>query len=87
MFKAIQVFDSLASIFSTCWMIVGSVYVYGKWSSVTWDQKEGATDLKYCNYTTYMFAFVVITIGFISLCFSLLGALCTCFCKGSESED
>ena len=100
-FKAMKVFDSLASVFSTSWMIAGSVYVYGKWSIVTWEETANSgnqnttttdattdvTDLTYCDYTTYIFAFVVITIGYISLCFSVLAALCTCFCRGSDSED
>ena len=80
-------------------MIVGSVYVYGKWGNVTWEQTtvsgdkdedalNGITmDANYCDYTTYIFAFVVITIGFVSLFFSVLGAICTCFCKGSDSEE
>ena len=98
MVKAIKVFDSVASIFSTCWMIVGSFYVYGSWTIVKW--VEGATgatadnptsiataDSTYCDYGTYMFAFIVITIGYISLWISVLAAICTCFCRGSESEN
>ena len=96
MFKLIKVFDSLASIFSTCWMIVGSAYVYGKWTVVTWNPDAIDSDVKsddaiamknYCDYTTYMFAFVVITIGYVSLFFSLLGAICTCFCKGADADE
>ena len=91
MFKLIKVFDSLASIFSTCWMIVGSTYVYGKWTVVTWNpdvNTDGPIAMeKYCDYTTYMFAFVVITIGYVSLFFSLLGAICTCFCKGADADE
>ena len=81
-------------------MIVGSVYVYGKWTTVTWEEVSTdaqkvtddltrdatAADYTYCNYGTYMFAFIVITIGYISLCLSVLAAICTCFCRG-ESED
>merc|ERR1719384_3113246 len=53
LYKLIKVFDSLASIFSTCWMIVGSVYVYGKWTLVTWNPDAVNTDdpiatQKYC---------------------------------------
>ena len=95
MVKAIKVFDSVASIFSTCWMIVGSFYVYGSWTIVKWvegatgDSTNGVTgvDSTYCDYGTYMFAFIVITIGYISLCLSVLAAICTCFCRGSESEN
>lgn len=114
MYKVIKVFDSVASIFSTCWMIVGSIYVYGKWTIVSWEenvvrdfttteltaiQNDNTTDIittslpnvvanpNYCIFVTYMFAFVVITIGYVSLCISIIGAICTCYCSGSDSED
>ena len=113
MYKVIKVVDSLASIFSTCWMIAGSVYVYGKWHIVSWEeisasdgtsteqtaiQNDNTSDTvtpvmnsvansNYCDYDTFMFSFVVITIGYISLCISIIGALCTCYCNGSDSED
>ena len=75
---ALRIYDSLASIFSTCWLIVGSVYVYGKHSSVTFGNPKEAT---YCDYNAYTFAFVVITIGFVSLGLSILAALCACCFK------
>ena len=98
LYKLIKVFDSLASIFSTCWMIVGSVYVYGKFSEVKYgkftSESEEATetdpilpDPDYCDSTTFIFAFTVITIGYISLGFSILLALITCFWTGSDSEE
>jgi hypothetical protein len=65
---------------STCWLIAGSYYVYG--ASPTYDD---ATKPTYCDYDAYMFAFIVITIGYISLCLSVVAAVCACFCrKGSE---
>lgn len=75
---ALRIYDSLASIFSTCWLIVGSVYVYGKHSSVTFANVKEAT---YCDYNAYTFAFVVITIGYVSLGLSILAALCACCFK------
>jgi hypothetical protein len=41
----------------------------------------------YCDFDTFMFSFVVITIGYISLCISIIGAVCTCFWSGSDSDD
>lgn len=114
MYKVIKVFDSLASIFSTCWMIAGSYYVYGKWHIVSWTAtaigddatteqtsvpNDNTTDIitstvtnevmdpNYCDFDTFMFAFVVITIGYVSLCISIIGAICTCYCNGSDSEN
>ena len=97
-YKVIKVFDSLASIFSTCWMIVGSVYVYGEFSKVSYEQyttdseevsetNPVVIDPNYCDSTTLIFAFTVITIGYVSLALSILGALITCFWTGSDSED
>lgn len=34
-FLLLRVYDSLASIFSTCWLIVGAVYVYGPYAAGT----------------------------------------------------
>ena len=81
--KLLRTFDSLASIFSTCWLIVGACYVYSTYEIVTHHVLE---DDNYCEYTAYTFAFIVITIGFISLVLSMIAALCACFCK-SEDED
>ena len=80
-------------------MIVGSVYVYGKFSEVQYDNKftsesGEATETDpvvlnpdYCDSTAFIFAFTVITIGYISLGFSILLALITCFWTGSDSEE
>ena len=81
--KLLRTFDSLASIFSTCWLIVGAYYVYSTYEIVTHHVLE---DENYCEYTAYTFAFIVITIGFISLVLSLIAALCACFCKSDEED-
>ena len=81
--KLLRTFDSLASIFSTCWLIVGAYYVYSTYEIVTHHVLE---DEHYCEYTAYTFAFIVITIGFISLVLSLVAALCACFCKSDDEE-
>ena len=79
-------------------MIVGSVYVYGKFSQVSYDEytsdSEEVTEANplvhnpnYCDSTTLIFAFTVITIGYISLGFSILLALITCFWTGTDPEE
>eukprot|EP00095_Tigriopus_kingsejongensis_P004244 maker-scaffold711_size108467-snap-gene-0.34 protein:Tk04244 transcript:maker-scaffold711_size108467-snap-gene-0.34-mRNA-1 annotation:"PREDICTED: uncharacterized protein LOC100493102 isoform X4" len=65
----LTIYDSFASIFSTCWLIVGSIYVYGV-SPDFYDRNSP----NHCDYHAYMFAFVVITIGYISLALSILAA-------------
>ena len=82
-YKLLRVFDSVASIFSTCWLIVGAYYVYSTYETVTHHVFE---DENYCEYTAYTFAFIVITIGFISLVLSLIAAICACFCRNDEEE-
>jgi len=64
--------------FSTCWLIAGSYYVYG--ATPTYDDVAQPT---YCDKGAYVFAFAVITIGYISLCLSVAGAICACFCRKS----
>ena len=84
----LQVFDTLASVFSTCWLIAGSVYVYGAYHHVTYnDEEEESQLLHFCNYGTYVFAFVVITIGYISLVLSLVAAVCSCACRAVDEDD
>ena len=77
----LRTFDSVASIFSTCWLIVGAVNVYSTYEDVEHHDK---LDPQYCDYTAYTFAFIVITIGFISLVLSIIAAVCACFCSSSE---
>ena len=81
--KGLRAFDSLASIFSTCWLIVGAHNVYSTYEYVNHHEE---IDEDYCDYTTYTFAFIVITIGFISLVLSVVAALCACFCRSSDDE-
>ena len=80
--KGLKVFDTLASIFSTCWLIAGSIYVYGV--SPTYDEP---TSSSYCDESAYKFAFSVITIGYISLALSVVAAICSCFCRGDDDSE
>jgi len=81
--KGLQIFDTFASIFSTCWLIVGSYYVYGLTNGPTYGNPLEAT---YCDYTAYTFAFAVITIGYVSLVLSLVAALCSICFKADASD-
>jgi len=82
--KGLRLFDTLASIFSTIWLIVGAHNVYSSYEYVT---HHDPSDPMYCDYTVYTFAFIVITIGFISLVLSVIAALCACVCKSSSDEE
>lgn len=82
--KGLRTFDSLASIFSTCWLIAGSYYVYSTYTTVTHDDTSQPT---YCDKTAYTFSFIVITIGYISLGLSIIAALCACFCRSGSEEQ
>ena len=82
--KAIRVFDTVASIFSTIWLIVGAVNVYKSYNDVNHHELSHEN---FCDYTAYTFAFIVITIGFISLVLSVIAALCACICKPSDDDE
>merc|ERR1711997_64010 len=73
--KAIRAFDTVASIFSTIWLIVGAYNVYSSYEFVN---HHDLVNESFCDYTAYTFAFIVITIGFISLVLSVIAALCAC---------
>ncbi|TRY78900.1 hypothetical protein TCAL_01703 [Tigriopus californicus] len=77
--SVLTIYDSFASVFSTIWLVVGSIYVYGV--SPDFQHRDSP---KYCDYNAYMFAFVVITIGYISLGLSILAALFACVCRSNR---
>ncbi|XP_040575720.1 uncharacterized protein [Lepeophtheirus salmonis] len=62
--------DILASVFSTVWLIIGSIYVYGNLDLNYVNQNEE----NYCDLKLYGTAFIVITIGYISLFMSTIAA-------------
>lgn len=77
--SVLTIYDSFASVFSTVWLVVGSIYVYGV--SPDFHHRDSHN---YCDYNAYMFAFVVITIGYISLGLSILAALFACVCRSNR---
>ena len=79
--KGLKIFDTVASIFSTCWLVVGSYHVYS--AKPTFDNPLSKD---YCDYTPFMCAFVVITIGYISLGLSVLAAVISCICNRGEDD-
>lgn len=80
--KFLRAFDSVASIFSTCWLIAGGYYVYNCYTEVNHHLEEENSPY-FCDYTAYTFAFIVITIGFVSLALSVIAAICACYCRSS----
>ena len=80
--KLLRAFDTFTSIFSTLWLLIGSYFVYSVYDDVTHKKMD---DENYCDYTAYTFAFIVITIGFISLALSIIAALCMCVIKNTDA--
>ena len=80
--KLLRAFDTFTSIFSTLWLLIGSYFVYSVYDDVTHKKLD---DENYCDYTAYTFAFIVITIGFISLALSIIAALCMCVIKNTDA--
>ena len=42
------------NLFIFCWFIAGNVWVFGQWSSVTFDNSSA----DYCDKAAYMFSFI-----------------------------
>lgn len=82
--RSLRAFDSVASIFSTCWLIVGGYYVYDCYNEVNHNLDDAEDNANFCDYTAYTFAFIVITIGFISLTLSVIAAICACCWRSSD---
>ena len=80
----LRVYDSLASIFSTCWLIAGGVFVYG--ASADGVEFYDVESAEYCDHAAFVFAFVVVTIGFVSLGVSMAAAVCACACRRSKGQ-
>lgn len=53
--------------------MTGSIYVYG-----ADPQYDSPSEPHYCPEGAYLFAFIVVTIGYVSLALSLLAAVCHC---------
>ena len=81
--KFLRTFDTVASVFSTLWLLIGSYFVYSCYDKVIHDEKDKDSD-NFCDYTAYLFAFIVITIGFISLALSIIAAVCMCAVRNNE---
>ena len=81
--KFLRTFDTVASVFSTLWLLIGSYFVYSCYDKVIHDEKDKDSD-NFCDYTAYLFAFIVITIGFVSLALSIIAAVCMCAVRNNE---
>jgi len=75
--KLLKVMTPLFSIAQFCIFIWGTIEVFGHYSS--WEYSEIFIDSKterYCNYTAYMFAFVLLLIQWVVV--PILIVLCCC---------
>ena len=68
---------ALANVFNICWFIVGSIDVFGNWSSYNLPNSDD-NRLK-CDDITYMFSFVLLIIAWVGApIISIL--VCGCHC-------
>lgn len=70
--------NSLVSLFITCWFICGNVWVYRIYEPIY--EKNATTLLIYCNKTVYLYAFWTITLVYILIGAALVGGCCVLFC-------
>ena len=81
--KLVKAFDTVASVFSTLWLIIGGYFVYGCYDIVQFDSEN--LNSKYCDSTAYYFAFGVITLGCISLVLSVISFVCMLCVKHTDA--
>ena len=53
-----------ATPFILCWFLAGNVWVFGRWSSVTFDNGSSAD---YCDKAAYMLSFINLILGWYVL--------------------
>ena len=68
---------NLLIVFNICWFIVGSVYVFGNWSSYNLPNSDD-NRLK-CDDITYMFSFVLLIIAWVGAPIIFI-LVCGCHC-------
>ena len=76
--KLLRTFDTVASLFHTLWLLLGSYFVYSCYNKVTHTQVQEISeniDDNFCVYSAYTFAFIIVTINLISLILSFIAAL------------
>ena len=65
---------SMVGLFGFCWFIAGNVWVFGNWSSVTFEgPPNGVLEhppppqyASYCDETAYMFSFVLLIMAWVA---------------------
>ncbi|KAJ0006259.1 hypothetical protein NQD34_013532 [Periophthalmus magnuspinnatus] len=72
------VWNSLASIFLSCWFIAGNVWIYRIYEPNY--VKNVTSNEPYCNKTLYLFAFWTTTLVYILLGAFLVGGCCVLVC-------
>ncbi|KAK2860449.1 hypothetical protein Q7C36_004615 [Tachysurus vachellii] len=81
------IWTSLASVFTFCWVIAGSVWIYSIYPP---NYNSTVVGKPYCNKTLYLFAFWTTTVGYIFLGILLVGFCCflVCVCvQNSKSHS
>uniref|UniRef100_A0A7N6AVB0 Uncharacterized protein n=2 Tax=Anabas testudineus TaxID=64144 RepID=A0A7N6AVB0_ANATE len=83
------IWNSLTSLFLSCWFIAGSVWIYSIYEP---NYNKNTTNVDpYCNKTLYLFAFWITTLVYILLGLSLLcgccGLFCLCLFGRAEPDD
>lgn len=84
--KAKSTYGAALDSFSFIWFIIGSIFVY-RISTPNYDSEKGL----FCDRTTYLLAYWLVTIQYIIMGALVLLAccicLCVCFCAAASSDD
>lgn len=79
--RIMDVLVSVTYLFDFIWVILGSVWIYSIFKP-NFNPHGGL----YCDETTYLMAFALVTLHWIFLAVFLVIALCCCCCVCSSSE-
>ncbi|XP_047672949.1 transmembrane protein 272-like isoform X2 [Tachysurus fulvidraco] len=83
-----NVWTSLVSVFTFCWLIAGSVWIYSIYPP---NYNSTVVGKPYCNKTLYLFAFWTTTVGYIILGILLVVyccfLVCVCVCSSKSHSE
>lgn len=75
--------NSLIGLFNFAWFVAGSIWVYRKYAPSNTSDPSLDT---YCDYSTYYFAFWVITITYVFVGLCILSCCCCCCCLAGAAS-
>jgi len=98
--KLAKALTPLIGLVQFCIFLWGTIIVFGYYSTWSYDidsvtnTSDGEDKIYYCNYTPYMFAFVLLILKWVLLpcilvaccCCSCLAACCACCVKGAGGD-